>query len=164
MRVLVNNYNNYNNEEVCLREITCENCGSKLEYDKQDITVGVYGAPHIRCCLCEHNNMLDTNDGGITLTKDNIEYPTHFWHTSIENGAIDTCDNENVRKAINDAIEFFRNNKKEYSWYTMSGNLCVFVQRFDGDEEYVVWVTNDYHSTYIPFEQEDYADYDDYDY
>lgn len=164
MKILVNKYDKEEQSNDYPREFTCEDCGSKLEYNKSDITIGVYGAGHIRCPLCKCNNMLYDDDEGITLTKDNIEYPTHFHHTSIENGAIDTCDNENVRKAINDAIEFFRNNKKEYSWYTMSGNLCVFVQRFDGDEEYVVWVTDDYHSTYIPFEQEDYADYDDYDY
>ena len=98
--------------------------------------------------------MLEDEEYDIDLTKDNIEYPIHFYHTSKELGAIDICDNKHVKEAINDAIRYFRNNKNETYWLTASGNMHVIVFRFD--EEYDVVVTDNYYSTYIPFEQEDY--------
>ena len=154
MKVLVNNYNKEDIGQIETRKFTCENCSSELEYDESDITIGVYGAAHIRCPLCEYNNMLEDEEYDIDLTKDNIEYPIHFYHTSKELGAIDICDNKHVKEAINDAIRYFRNNKNETYWLTASGNMHVIVFRFD--EEYDVVVTDNYYSTYIPFEQEDY--------
>lgn len=156
MKVLVNNYNKEDIEQIKTHKFTCENCSSELEYDESDITIGVYGAAHVRCPLCDYNNMIEDEEYDITLTKDNIEYPTHFYHTSKELGAVDICDNEHVKEAINDAIKYFRNNKDEdeYYWLTASGNMHVVVFRFE--DEYDIVVTDNYYSTYIPFEQEDY--------
>ena len=160
MKVIKNNYTAIEStndvDESYPRTLKCEMCESTLQYDKSDITIGLYGAAHIRCCLCGCSNMLEDEDNDIVLTKDNVEYPIHFYHTSKEFGAVDLCNNKNVKKAINNAIEFFRNNKDEYCWLTTTGNLCVFVTKLDDDKEYSIWVTNDYYSTYIPFESEDY--------
>ena len=152
MRVLVNNYNKEEQPNDYL--FTCESGGSELAYDKSDITIGVYGAAHVLCPLCGYNNMLEDEENDITLTKDNIEYPTHFYHTSKELGAIDICDNEHVKEAINEAIRHFRIYKDETCWLTASGNMHVVVFRFD--DEYDIVVTDNYYSTYIPFESEDY--------
>ena len=158
MKVLVNNYNNGEDKQVesYPRKFTCESCYSKLEYNQSDITIGVLGAPHIRCCLCGFHNMLDDDEEGIILTKDNVEYPTHFLHASKETGAKDVCNNEFVRECIQKAINYFRKNKDEFIYYCGTGNTMVYVFRYVGDKEYNVVVTNNYYETYIPFESEDY--------
>lgn len=162
MKVLKNNYNEVSanisevNIEPYPRELKCEKCGSTLEYEKSDMEVGVYGAMHVLCPLCGYNNMLDGNECDVTLTKDNVEFPLHFYYSSKETGAVDVCDNEHIKKEINRAIEYFRKNKDEWHWYTDYGNLYVSVERLDGDEEYYVTVTDRTWGTYIPFESEDY--------
>lgn len=162
MKVLKNNYNGIDTHitkvyiEPYPRELECGNCSSKLEYDESDIEVGALGAMHVRCPLCGYNNMLDWNEYDITLTKNNIEFPTHFFYMSKENGAKDTCDNRHIKKEIDKAIEFFKENKDKYHWFTSYGNLYISVRRFDGDEKYYIVATNNYFETYIPFEPEDY--------
>lgn len=162
MKVLKNNYETYETkkEEITVRPYprthTCENCRSELEYDESDLRMGALGVVYLDCPLCGYDNMLEDNEDTITLTKNNIEFPTHFWHTSKEDGAIDCCSNEEIKKCVNRAIDYFRKNKDAFSWYTEYGNLYISVFRYDGDEDYYVMATNNYYSTYIPFENEDY--------
>ena len=160
MKVLKNNFNTNVNIETCAkpypRQIDCEKCGSELEYDVSDMEMGALGLMHVECPLCGYHNMLDGNEHNIVLTKDNVEFPIHFFHTSEETGAVDICNNNQVKEWINKAIAYFRNNKDEFAWFCMSGNLCVVVFRYDGEEEYNVLVSNNYFETYIPFEKSDY--------
>lgn len=165
MKILKNNYNNYNEEsnieetkkiKPYPRKCICENCQSELQYDKTDITIGFLGAAHIHCPLCNNNIILEDNEHNITLTKDNIKYPNHFWHTSVETGAVNRNNNEEIKKEINNAIEYFRKYKDEYHWYTESGSLNMVVYRLDDDKCYEIMVTNNFYSTSIPFEDEDY--------
>ena len=134
----------------------CDNCQSELEYEKSDLHMGFLGCMHLTCPLCGCENMMEENEGTITLTKDNVEFPTHFWHTSKETGAVDSCNNKEVRDCINKAINYFRLNKDEYNWFTCYGDLYVNVSRYSGDETYEVTVSKDYYETSIPFEAEDY--------
>lgn len=138
------------------RKLICEHCESELEYEKDDMEVGVYGAMHVLCPLCGYNNMLDGNEYDVTLTKDNIEFPVHFHHTSKENGAVDICNNEFIKPIINKGINYLRENKDEFAWYSGSGNTMVYIFRMTGDEEYEIVVSDSHYSTYIPFEAEDY--------
>jgi hypothetical protein len=165
MKVLKNNFN-----EIAVahetkmdfkpypRLFTCENCDSELEYEESDLRMGVLGCMHLDCPLCGYENMLEDNESNIELTKDNVRFPVHFFHTSKEDGAVDICDNEHVKKYINDAINYFRENKddNDFDYHVATGNLSVHVRRFEGDEDYYVEVTNNYYNTYIPFESEDY--------
>lgn len=158
MKVLKDNYtiNEVKNKQNYPRKIVCDNCGSELEYEKSDLYMGFLGSMYLDCPLCKRKNMVENNEGAITLTKDNVEFPVHFYHTSKENGAVDCCNNEEIKKYISEAIEFLRKNKEEYSWYCQTGNLYIHVFRYDGDREYYVVVTDSYYDTYIPFEKEDY--------
>lgn len=161
MKVLKDNYTKSNinrtieNAKPYPRKIICEECGSELEYEKTDLRIGFLGCAFVDCPCCGRDNLIEDEDG-ITLTKDNVEFPTHFAHTSKENGAVDCCNNEEVKNAIHKAIDYFRNNKNEFYWFTAHGNLYIGVSRWDGDETYEVVVTNNYYETYIPFEREDY--------
>lgn len=161
MEVLRDNYSNKIKEEpkysLFPKKLICEKCESELRYDESDIHIGVYGASHVLCPLCKHDNMIDDEEYNITLTKDNIEFPTHFHHCSVETGAVDNCNAEFVRECVKKAIKYFRENKDEFVYFTGTGTTMVYVFRFTGDEEYEVVVTKDYYSTYIPFKSEDYG-------
>ena len=164
MKILKNNYNNTTNFakndtrfDVYPRKLICERCRSELEYEKSDLRMGALGCMYLDCPCCGYDNMLEENEGSITLTMDNVEFPTHFMHTSISNGAIDCCNNETIKEYIQKAINYFRENKDEYSWGAhMCGNLYINVQRYSGDEDYEIIVSNDFYTTYIPFESKDY--------
>lgn len=139
------------------RKTVCENCGSELEYEESDLRMGEYGCMHLDCPLCGYNNMLEDNEHNITLTKDNIEFPVHFHHVSVETGSVDVCNTEGVRKHLKKAIEYFRNHKDEFDYgFWVTGNLYIHVHRYAGDELYDVTVSNDFYNMEIPFEDEDY--------
>ena len=162
MKVLKDNYTETLVEEndayIYPRLCICERCSSELEYEKSDAHIGFLGCMYLTCPLCGNENMLYGDDEvGIKLTRKNIEFPMHFYHTSKETGASDCCNNEEVKAAINRAIDYFRNNKDEYHWSTSYGNLYVDVCRYEGDEAYEVMVTNNFYETMIPFEDADYS-------
>lgn len=160
MKVLKNNYNQIaaHVSEIYTypRKLECYECDSELEYEKDDLEVGVYGAMHVRCPLCGYLNMLDNNENDIRLTKDNIEFPLHFHRNSKETGAVDTCNHEFIKPLISKGIDYFRENKDEFAWYSGSGNTMVYIFRMTGDEEYEVVVVDSRYETYIPFEPADY--------
>lgn len=172
MKILKNNYNTDTEKKIIKdkeiepypREITCESCKSVLEYEKGDLEMGVLGCMHLRCPCCGYENMIDDNENNIELTKDNVEWPVHFFHTSKNVNAVEHCNNENVKTAIRRAIDYFRKNKNEFEWFTECGDMYVSVYRYDGDEDYYIVVSNDFYSTYINFEDKDYNEnYEDYD-
>lgn len=163
MKVLKDNYNEITTittntiKKPYPRELTCEKCGSSLEYEESDLRMGEYGCMHIDCPLCGYDNMIDDNENNITLTVDNIEFPLHFYHISKETDAVDICNNEHVKSYLRKAIDYFRKNKKEYDWGNwITGNFYIHVHRYSGDEEYQVIVSNDFYGMNIPFEPEDY--------
>ena len=161
MKVLKNNYKNEIDMKIedkpYPRKLICESCHSELEYEKIDTRIGALGCVYIDCPLCGYDNMLlDEDEQGIDLTVNNIEFPTHFFHASKETGAVDVCNNKEVKECIHKAVNYFRENKDEYTWYTQYGNLFVQVYRYEGDENYWVLISNNYYDTYIPFESEDY--------
>lgn len=159
MKVLVDNYNkesHIDNANTYPRKLVCEKCGSELEYNKEDIRIGILGCALLDCPLCNHDNIIEDNENSIDLTADNVEFPTHFFYTSNETGAVDCCNNEKIRQSIKKAIDYFRANKEEMYWFTECGNLHVDVTRWYGEESYCVHVTNNYYTTYIPFESVDY--------
>lgn len=160
MKVLVNNFTDEPKVEVnnlFPKKITCSECGSELEYHESDIEVGCYGMAYVKCPLCGYENDDEiTSKYDIDITVDNIEFPKHFHHTSSETGAIDICNNNQIRTWINEIIGYFRENKDEFAYETASGNLTMHVYRYEGDEDYHIVVSNDYYETHIPFEAEDY--------
>lgn len=161
MKVLKDNFNtiqeNIKEKNPYPRKLTCDMCSSELEYEESDLKMGELGCMHLKCPLCGYSNLIEDNEHSIKLTKDNVYFPDHFFHTSSENGAVDVCKNEYIKKCINESIDYLRRNKDESSYHFLgTGNTMVFVFRFDGDEDYFVVVTNDYYDTYIPFEREDY--------
>lgn len=161
MKVLKDNFNEQKSIGTPIvkpypRTIICDECESELQYDKSDMWMGYVGCMHLTCPLCGCEIMLDDNEENITLTVDNIEFPTHFWHATTEKGAVECCDNKHIKEYVRAAIEYLRKNKDEFAYETGSGNLTVHVYRYENDEDYHIVVADNYYSTEIPFEPEDY--------
>lgn len=93
---------------------------------------------------------------GITLTKDNIDFPTHFYRTKTGKIGVKEVANQKVVDEIRRGIEWLRINKNEYLWFTRHGDLFLIILKYDGDEKYNVLVTKDWYETDIPFEEDDY--------
>lgn len=164
IKILKNNYKKENttNENIKVlepypRKLICENCESELEYEESDLVMGEYGCMFVDCPICGEHNMLDDNEHSITLTVDNIEFPVHFHHISKETGAKDIFTNEEIKPYIRKAICYFRENKEEYDWGGwITSNLYIHVHKYSGDENYTVYVSNEFYKVEIPFEKEDY--------
>jgi hypothetical protein len=162
IRVIQNNFNqnhlNKKTEEKPKNVHTfCDNCDSELEISEEDTHIGWLGASFVKCPCCGQKSMVDELDG-ITLTKDNIDYPIHFNRTNKDLKNVVEIQKDEVIKEIQRGIDYFRTNKDEFCWYTCHGDLFLIVFRYEGDEEYFVLVTRDFYETYIPFEKEDYND------
>ena len=150
MRVLKNNLQK---ESDYPKTTICEYCGSELEYEKSDVEEGIFGCIYVKCPVCGKDTMTDEF---ITLTADNIKFPVHFNHMSKESGAKDICNEETIKEWTKEGVNYLRIHIDQFGWYRASGNLIVFVFRYDGDEEYEVMISNDYYEVTIPFQKEDY--------
>lgn len=160
IKVIKNNFNKTEPDKpltpTTIRTI-CNECDSELELSPSDTHIGWLGAAYVKCPCCGEETMVDELDG-ITLTMNNIEFPTHFNRTNKNLKDVKEIANEKIIKEIRRGIEYFRKNKDEYHWYTSCGDLFLIIFRYEGDEEYFVVVTRDFYETDISFEREDYND------
>ena len=136
-------------------KIKCSECDSELEITEEDTHIGWMGARFINCPCCGEAVMVDELEG-ITLTKDNLEFPVHFIRTTKGLRNVVEINSDKIIKEIQRGIIYFREHKDEYYWYTSYGDLFLIVFRYSDDEEYFVMVTKDFYETYITFEDEDY--------
>lgn len=89
------------------------------------------------------------------ITEDNVKWPDYFWHTSIATGAVQVCDDVNVRREIKRGITYLRCHPDESYWYTAYGDLGLIVFNHSHDKEFFVVVTNSYYETDIPMTDKD---------
>lgn len=136
--------------------VECENCGSVLEVSREDTHVGWLGLQFVTCPCCDYEMSIEEfDDNAINICASNVEYPTHFTVHSKDFKAVEISD-KRINEWIQNGIEYFRQHKDEYYWYTGSGNTWVHIYRYDGNEEYMVVVSKDYEEAEIQFEKEDY--------
>lgn len=154
MKVIRNNTKN-NIKLPDVLKVYCNECGSELEITKDDTHIGWLGAAFINCPCCGQESMVDELDG-VTLTIDNIEFPAHFNRTVLGAGEVKEIKSTEIVKEIKRGVEFFREHKNNYYWYTRYGDLFLIIFRYTDDEEYTIIVTKDFYETEIPFEVEDY--------
>ena len=131
-------------------KITCENCDSELEVEDDDIQVGTHGMGYVVCPCCGEETYADELADYFQLTKDNVEFPTHYY--SFSDGV--HIDDDTVNKWVKECIEEFDpNDENDWCRFTGSGDTMVFVSKLDEDEEYDVYVCKNYYETFIPFNE-----------
>lgn len=155
MKVIKNNTNNKLVETPKVLKIQCEHCRSELEITEDDAYVGWLGSKYITCPCCGEESLVIELDC-VTLTIDNIEFPTHFHRTSSVSGKAKEVNADSIKKEIRRGIEYLRQNKDQFEWYVNYGDLFLTIQKYPGDAEYWIIVTKDFYDTYIPFAYEDY--------
>lgn len=150
MIVLKDKYNHATQEEPKSNtyKIICENCDSELEVEDDDIKVGTYGMGYVVCPCCGEETYSDELSDYFSLTKDNLEFPTHY--STFSNGK--KIDDDTINKWVKECIEKFdHNDENDWCKFTGSGDTMVFVFKFDEDKEYNVYVCKNYYETLIPF-------------
>ena len=106
------------------------------------------GARFITCPCCGEETYSDELADYFQLTKDNVEFPTHYY--SFSDGVY--IDDDTVNKLVKECIEKFdHNDENDWCRFTGSGDTMVFVFKLDEDEEYDVYVCKNYYETFIPF-------------
>lgn len=144
---------NLNKTEQWPKKIECDYCGSELEVEKDDVAIGALGSPFCECPVCGKKYYFDEDIGiEMVVTKDNIKFPDHFFH-SVDGKDLNSDD---IKKYINDGINFFRKHPEAFTYVSGSGNTCVIIQNYSGDNDYYVVVTKDYYDTYINYKDADY--------
>lgn len=157
MRVLKNNYKpciqkeKQNYPQKCI----CENCESELEYDKSDINIGEYGCAFVKCPVCGIKTAVDLEEDEFKLTQDNVEFPLHFNHICTPKSK-DYFTNENIKHYIKEYINYLRKSGDYYCGGWITGNLFLSVTKLSEDEQYIIYTSNDFYETMIPFGKEDY--------
>ena len=152
MEIIKNNYCSRYPVGVTNRwHVVCDGCESEFVADKEDTYIGALGCRYVKCPCCGEENGLDD---GITLTTENLSFPKHYF--SFKNGV--KLSNKEVDKYVKECIEALRNSTDNnfYATQTGTGDTHVFVFKYDGDEEYFVYVGRGGYVTHVPFEDVDY--------
>ena len=132
-------------------EITCENCSSKIEIEKDDLHIGYLGMYYVICPVCGKKTYVDELEGA-PVTKDTIKFPDHFFYF----GDGKDVSTEEIEKEIRQGIEWLRMNPDNFIWSMSYGNMDIHVENYSGDKEYRVVVTKNYYECTVPYEQDDY--------
>lgn len=143
-----------NENKAWPKKIECKYCGAELEVEYDDIHVGALGMGYFDCPVCKKKCYLEDDEDfpDEVVTVNNLRFPDHFFHSS---EGVDIS-SEDIRRYVENAITFFRNEPDAFVFTTGSGNTAVIVFNYSGDENYHVIVSKDYYDTYIDYEQEDY--------
>ena len=147
MKVIKNNMGILKLNAIYPKRITCAYCGSELEYIKDDVKIGAFGAGYIECPVCKESNIIEDGSEDIILTKDNIEFSKHF----VENNGKDNythIDTDLIREYINKAINYFKYNENEYIYSFENNGYFIFIERTN-DDSYDIIVTENYYFTNI---------------
>lgn len=145
MKVIINNSNN-DEQTLFPKEVQCEKCLSTLLVEEEDLIVGNLGLKTFKCPCCGNTDNYDEYLGEVELDKDNIKFPINY---HCFNNGIDTTDSE-IDKMVKECIEHLEKDETNYYSFAGYGNTKVFVERYDGDEEYCITVCKDYYESYIP--------------
>jgi hypothetical protein len=157
MKIINNNCSTKNvvKEEPEVVNVFCESCGSELEIIKEDTHIGWLGSRYFTCPCCGEESLVEEFEG-VTLNINTLKFPDHFHRTNKDLRHVAEVTDSELRASIKQAIDFFRANKDEWSWFTMYGDLFLQVYRFDGDEEYSIVIARDFYEATLQFETVDY--------
>lgn len=130
-------------EESKIYKVTCDECGTQLECEHEDVYEGAWGAWYVKCPECGRDAMVLEIDS-TELDEQNIEYPKHFYATSED--AIDIS-NEEIQRWVRECLSRLKDREDGEYAVCGSGNTLVFA--FKDETEYIVYVAKNYSETSI---------------
>lgn len=143
-------------------KIICPECEAVLEYDADDIKFDDEDWPTVKCPECGQVIYLDDVDT-VEPTFDTVEFPKSYYHTSMQNpGTVHIPTNE-VDYMVNAVLKNLRENPPDSGdgnyTYASTGDTGIVGFDFPDDEEYVIYVAQDYYEVAIPYESIDYENH-----
>ena len=118
------------------KRIICDHCGAKLEYDKDDEFVGLWGMKCITCPEC----MKD-----VFVSDHRVEPPN--WKATfdhINSATAKELKNEDIQEYIDNCYKYLTNEAKPGDFYmTGSGDTMVFGFRYEDTVD--LYVTRDFY-------------------
>lgn len=123
-----------------------------MEVTEEDAHIGAYGAAYVTCPCCGEDTMV-LDLPGITLTRDNIKFPNHFY--KFGKGSKSSKTSNEVKKNIQRAIDILRDSDECGYHFSSNGDSTVIVFKMDEDEEYLIFAMNEWYETSISFEKID---------
>ena len=127
------------------RIVRCENCDTKIQYEKEDIKYGEFGFPYLKCPVCNKNINLD-NEEDLKLNFNNIEYPIHFHQFNSKKNAVE-IDNKQINIWIKELLNRIKNEEDGNFLFKGSGNTIVFVIKCE--DSYDIFVCPNYYEGHI---------------
>ena len=140
-------------QKDCMYKCKCENCKSIFEFEAEDEYIGALGIAYVKCPVCGDEIIYDD---GIVLTRENVKFPQHYFRFGGDDCVM--LSNKETDRYVRECIDALRNSddKNFYATHTGTGDTHVFVFRYDGDEEYFVYVGKNGYETNVPFTEDDY--------
>lgn len=127
------------------RIVRCEDCDTKIQYEKEDIKYREFGIPYLKCPVCNKDINLD-NEEDLKLNFDNIEYPIHFHSFDSKKNAVE-INNKEINISIKRLLNKIKNEEDGNFLYEGGGNTIVFVMKYE--DRYDIFVCPNYYEGQI---------------
>lgn len=146
MEVITNNYQ----KDIFPLIHQCDHCGSTLKIDSEDVKYGYLGCGYVVCGACGNKTYLGNEGISVDIDENNINFPDHYYHFSVNTGAIELSNGE-IRSYIKDGVKYFQLNPDSFCYVTGSGDTKIFMLNYREDEELSITVCKDFYECEIPF-------------
>lgn len=135
---------------------TCLQCKAELEYEKDDVYIGVHGLEYIECPNC----------GTEQAVNEKRAVPPDWPNTFEVHGDTNCVSNSSIiaQKFIDDIVGELESGEVKPGEFTFKEQGNIFVAGFRFEDEYEILVTGDYWTDYTESEYHGYDDnkyYDD---
>lgn len=129
----------------CYKIVTCPECNNEFKVsDNDEREYGEYGCAFIECPRCGEKVWLEDEEG-LYINEHNIEFPQHFSHSAVEEGAVE-IGNEWINKEVKDILGRLRNSTDSNDFlYSAIGNAVVLGFKHD-DGNIAIFVAKNYYS------------------
>lgn len=132
--------------KVVVNTYTCEFCNKEVQVKDDEMIIGYVGMKSYTCPNCSEIN---ETDDFIDINKDNLIFPTHYYHFK---GGVELSDDK-INMMVRECIEYLEEHKDTDAEQTRTigtGDTLITVTR--NDDEYLIVVSKDRYEVEIPID------------
>lgn len=119
------------------KRYTCDECGTELEYDKEDVHIGWMGCEYVTCPVCDKETMVSDQRVQPPVWK------TTFRHVNAETGAVDTEDAK-IQEYVDKVAKLLCSDKQNPGNVYITGTDNFLVTGLKWIDSVKIYVTKDY--------------------